>query len=172
MKMKDDAQDVFAKQVESLLEKRKFEFVDFEQTGESYNRRLDAKMKIAGTNVVITVKKSSRHTSGSYAEPDPRGFGDAQHVVDAAMQDWYPGKTTSYSETKTEVIIEADRLPVIGSHKEIYEYGNYSYFDDKRKAVENIIRIIEDKHRSDKFEKERQNKTNEAKMIRQAFEKI
>jgi len=99
-------------------------------------------------------------------------FGDTAAVTASAMRDWYPGKTNNWSETKTAVVIEASGLPDIGYHKENYQYTEWSYSDDTKKAVNEILRLVQDRNREMGFEKDRQNKTTEAQKIKNAFVKI
>ena len=99
-------------------------------------------------------------------------FGDTQAVVAAAMQDWYPGKTSSWSETKIAITIEATGLPEIGDHREVYLYSEYSYRDDTKKAVDRIIEMIENRYRDEETEKKEQSTADKAKKIREAFGKI
>jgi hypothetical protein len=156
--MKDDARTVFAQQIIALIQKKKTEFTNYETNGDT----LKVRIKIVDTPVAITIAKTRRTDHHSSVEPDPRMFGDTAEVTANAMRDWYPGKTNSYSETKTKIVIKAEGLPLTNSHEETYRYTQYSYRDDAKIAVDNILQTIETRHRESEFTKETQNKTHKA----------
>ena len=115
--MKEDVGEIFAQQILALLEKREFEFKTYLETGRD-DKGFRAEVVVTGTPVAIKVEKKRRYESHTEADPDPRMFGDTAAVTANAMRDWYPGKTNSWSETKTTVKIEAKGLPDIDTHED------------------------------------------------------
>jgi|GEM_PF-6375202 len=168
--MKEDPKEIFAAEIRGLLERKALEFTRYEETGKSYDGRLEIAVKIVGTNITVTIEKNANTTSHSSVEPDPRSFGDADHVVQSAMRDWYPGKVNNWSETRTMITLAAKGLPEIGDHRETYELP--SYYNDLKRNLEEIFRILHDKHWQAKKDKEENNKQVEAKKLKDAFRKI
>lgn len=169
--MKDDVKDVFAKLVLGLVEKKPVEFKTYLQTGRD-DRGFRAEITIPGTAVVVKIEKKTRVETHSEVEPDPRMFGDTAEVTANAMRGWYPGKTNSWTETKTTVRIEVRGLPEIETHEEIYKFTENAFKGDTQKAVERITEIVEEKYREAERNAENKNIAKEADQLRKAFGKI
>jgi hypothetical protein len=171
MEMENDIERVFAEQILALLEKKKFVFKTYIQTGRD-DKGFHAEVAVKNTDVAIRIEKKKRSENHTEIDPDPRMFGDTAEVTANAMRDWYPGKTNSWTTTTTTVIIEATGLPEIDTHKETYEYTDHSWRDNTQKAVENILELVERRYREIEHEKEQANLADQAQQIKNAFAKI
>ena len=173
--MSSKADRQFEKLVLELFQKH---HKDLQLTVRSSSRsHFDVEVRIDGLgNVGFRLVATSKSTRRSQVETDPRVFGDTEEVTKRAMESWYPGKTSTWTEHRRNITLQAWNLP--GS--EIKDYtANYEYdpgyatgqwSDDYE--IEKIFNLLTDLQVSQVRAQEIAKETDYANSLADAFKKL
>lgn len=110
------------------------------------------------------LKFKYRQRNVSEEDPDPRGFGDADHVVKAAMQDWYPGKMNHYT-------IKYLALTGMGFETEELKVGDFSTWDGSLdRQLYNIVDKVQELVRAEERRQEKEQAATQVATVQQILE--